>query len=117
MAGMDIKDIKAFLIKTIPEVKYIDVSVIGDGLLVDVDGGDDGSHKGLIFFPLKMLQSVQFHTEGLASLSFTEGSSLVVTTRLSGAASPSPYWMAATPEEEERLLEFANVLARSVGNV
>ena len=115
-ASMDIQDIKAFLIKTIPETKYIDVSVIGDGLLVGVDGCEDGSQGGLYFSPLKMLRSVHFHTEAMASLPFTEGSSLVVTTRLSGPASPSPYWIAATPEEEQGLLGFANVLARLVGS-
>ena len=115
-ASLDIQDIKGFLIKTIPETKYIDVAIIGDGLVVDVDGCEDGSQSGLAYFPLKMLQSVHFHTGVLASLPMTEGSSLVVTTRLSGPASANPYWASATPEEEERLLEFANILARLVGS-
>ena len=115
-ASTDIQDVKAFLIKTIPETKYIDVAVIGDGLVVDVDGCEDGSESGLAFFSLKTLRSVHFHTEAIASLPFTEGSSLVVTTRYSGPAAPTPYWMAATPEEEENLLGFANVLARLVGS-
>ena len=115
-ASVDIQDIDAFLIKTIPETKYIDVSVIGDGLLVCVDGCEDGFQSGLAFFPLKMLRSVHFHAEAIASLPITEGSSLVVTSRLSGPAAPAPYWMAASPVEEEGLLGFANVLARLVGS-
>ena len=115
-ASLDIQDIKGFLIKTIPESKYIDVSVIGDGLLANVDGCEDWAQSGLAFFPLKMIRSVHFHTEAIASLPFTEGSSLVVTTRFSGPASAGPYWGAATPEEEKALLGFANVLARLVGN-
>ena len=115
-ASLDIQDIKAFLITTIPETKYIDVAVIGDGLVADVDGCDDGSHSGLAYFPLKALRSVHFHTGAIASLPLTEGSSLIVTVRLSGPASPAPYWMAATPKEEEDLLGFANVLARLAGS-
>ena len=115
-ASTDIQDIEAFLIKIIPENKYIDVAVIGNGLVVDVDGCEDGSQSGLSFFPLKVLRSVHFHTKGLAALPLTEGSSLVVTTRLSGPASSAPYWIATTPEEEEDLLGFANVLARLAGS-
>ena len=113
-ASVDIQDIKTFRIKTIPETKYIDVSIIGDGLVAGVDGCEDGSQSGAFFFPVEKLLSVHFHVGAIEALPFTEGSSLVVYVRLSGPATTTPYWMAATPEEEEGLLGFANVLARLV---
>ena len=115
-ASLDIQDIKASLIRTNPETKYINVAVIGNGLVVDVDGCEDGSQSGLAYFPLKMLRSVHYHTEAIASLPLTEGASLVITVRLSGPAAVAPYWTAATPEEEEDLLGFANALAQLAGS-
>ena len=114
-ASSDIQDIKAFLIKTIPSMKYIDVAVLGEGLVADVDGGEDKSLGGAMLVRLDMIRSIHFFSKPLESLRLTEGSTLVVTTRLTGTAPGGPYWVAATPEEEEDLLRFAGVLRRLVG--
>ena len=111
-ASLDIQNIEAYLIKTIPSLKYIDVAVLGEGLVVDVDGAEDKSLGGVMLTPLDMIRSIHFFSEPLESLPFTEGSTLVVTTRLTGAGSGGPYWIASTPEEEEELLSFADVLRR-----
>lgn len=114
-ASLDIQDIKAFLIKTVPTMKYIDVAVLGEGIVVDVDGCEDKSLGGAMLVPLGIIRSIHFYSEPLESLPLTEGSTLVVTTRLTGTPPGGPYWTATTPEEEEDLLRFAGVLRRLVG--
>ena len=113
--SLDIQDIEAFLVKTVPSMKYIGVAVIGEGLVVDVDGSEDESLGGVMVAPLDMIRSIHFFSEPLESLRLTEGSTLVVTTRLIGSTPGGPYWAASTPEEEQDLLRFAGVLRRLVG--
>ena len=113
-SSLDIQDIEAFLVKTVPSMKYIDVTVIGEGLVVDVDGSEDESLGGVMVAPLGMIRSIHFFSEPLEALRLTEDSTLVVTTRLTGATPGGPYWVASTPEEEQDLLLFAGVLRRLI---
>jgi hypothetical protein len=113
---LDIQDIEGFLIKIMPSMKYIDVAVLGEGLVIDVDGCEDGSVGGVMLVPLGMVRSIHFFSKPLESLPFTEDSTLVVTTRLTGPTPGGPYWMAENPEEETDLLRFAGILRRLVGN-
>ena len=115
-ASLDIQDIEEFIVRTVPAMKYIGVAVLGEGLVIDVDGCEDVSVGGVMLVPLSMVRSVHFVTEPLESLPLTEDSTLVVTTRLTGATSAGPYWVAANREEEEDLLRFAGVLRRLVGS-
>ena len=114
-ASFDIQNIDAFLVKAIPSMKYIDVAVIGEGLVVDVDGSEDETSGGVIVAPLNMIRSIHFLPGSLESLRLTEGSTLVVTTRLVGANPGGPYWAASTPDEEQDLLHFVGVLRRLIG--
>ena len=115
-ASIDIQDIKGFLIKTVPSMKYIDVAVLGEGLVIDVDGCEDGSVGGMVLAPLGMVRSIHFSSTPLESLPLTKDSTLVVTTRLTGPTPGGPYWMAANPEEEKNLLQFAGILRRLLGS-
>ena len=115
-ASLDIQNIEGFLIRTIPSTKYINVAVLGEGLMVDVDGCEDGSTGGAILVPSGMVRSIHFYREPLESLPLTKDSTLVVTTRLTGPAPGGPYWLATNPDEEKDLLRFAGILRRLVGS-
>ena len=115
-ASLDIQNIEGFLIKTVPSTKYIDVAVLGEGLIIDVDGCEDGSVGGVSATSLVMLRSIHFFSKPLESLPLTEDATLVVTTRLIGATSGGPYWVAANQEEEKDLLLFAGILRRLAGS-
>lgn len=113
--NMEVQDVREFLVKTIPSMKYINVAIIGEGLVVDLDGCEDGSRAGTGLHSLRAIRSVQLHSEAPESLSFTEGATLVVTIRFTGGTANAPYWFATGEEEEKDLLRFANALSKLLG--
>ena len=114
--NMEVQDVREFLVKTIPSMKYINVAIIGEGLVVDVDGCEDGSRAGTGFHSLRAIRSIHLHSEALESLSLTEGATLVVTTRFTGGLANVLYWVATGEEEEKNLLRFASALSKLLGS-
>ena len=107
----DIARIQSFYIKT--EESYYNVAIIGDGILVDVEGDDSDSSGGLNIRSLDAIRGVTVRSGPLKAFPRTQGASLVVLTRLVGETNAGPYWVAKTPEEEGRLLGFAQSLVQA----
>lgn len=115
-ASLDIQNIEGFFIGAVPSTKYVNLVVLGEGLIIDVEGCEDASVNGVSVSRLAMLRSIHFFSKPLESLPRTKDATLVVTTRLIGATSGGPYWVAANQEEEKDLLLFAGILRRLAGS-
>ncbi len=93
---------------------YCNVAIVGDGLLVDVEGDDNDNSGNLIAQPLKSFSEVSIHRGPLTNLESSRDSSLVVLANRVGEEDVGLHWVAKTEEEEEHLLEFARLLIQVV---
>ncbi len=117
----DIQRIEAFYIRT--EVQdswlipngggYCNVAIIGDGLLIDIEGDDNNGTGNLTFQTLKSVGAVEIHTSPLQGLHSSQGASLVVLTN-SDEGDIGVHWVAKTEDDEEHLLQFAQTLVRAI---
>ena len=112
----DISEVQGFFIRTELQATYCNVAIIGDGRLVDVEGDDSDNSGGLSIRSLDSVCGVSVHSGPLKAFPRTQGASLVVLTKLVGETNPGAYWMAKTPEEEERLLGFVQFLVQTVSS-
>ena len=92
------------------DTKWCNVAIIADNKIIDIEG-EDGADVGIMSVrDASCLSSVIFKIGPLVGLSRSQGASLVVATELVGSTS-GPFWIARTPDEEEKLLGFAGFLA------
>ena len=106
-------DVKAFFVKLRPSENYLNVAVIGEGLLIDVDGDDAPESGGIGVHPLTSVRSVYVRTNPPPTLPRARTASLVVFTQLAGGTG-GPYWFAEDSEEERDLLRFSKILLDSI---
>ncbi len=93
---------------------YCNVAIIGDGLLIDIEGDDSDDSGNLSVHPLKSLSRVSLRNGPLQNLSHSQGASLVVIANQIGDEHVGPYWVAKTDDEEEHLLKFAQALVKAI---
>ena len=105
-----ISDVSAAHIVAKPEEGYLNVAIVGDGLLVDIEGEDHPSQGELSVDQIGAISGISVNVGSLAGFPKSQGASLVVVTRLRGAPNAGPYWAAWTPAEETSLMEFARSL-------
>lgn len=93
---------------------YCNVAIIGDGLLVDIEGDDSRRSGGLSVESLDSIAKVTFHVGELPGLPAARGASLVVLAQGVGETDVGLHWVAKTEDEEDRLVEFARELVAAV---
>ena len=93
---------------------YCNVALIGDGLLVDVEGDDSDNKGSLTYRSLEFVSGVSIYAGPLRGLDSSRGASLVVVTRKVGEEGIGLHWIAKTEEEEEHLLQFAQTLLKAI---
>ena len=94
--------------------RYCNVAILGDGLIVDIEGNDDGRSGRLSLERLDSITSVSIHAGSLPGLSSSQGASLVVLAHRSDESGVGLHWVAKTEEEEKHLLDFAQSLVRAI---
>ena len=91
-------------------VSYLNVAIVGDGLVVDVEGDDNTRRGGLSVRSLKSVTDLAIHPGPLPGLRNTQNAKLVVITKSAGESEVGLHWVAATEDEEKHLLRFAQAL-------
>lgn len=104
------EDVKAFYCFTTNEPKYGNVVILADDKVIDVEGDDSDGRGDVSIRNLSSIAAVHVHLAPIEGFGRAQGASLVVSTRLVGESNAGPYWIAATPQEREQLLQFASVL-------
>ena len=97
------------------DVSFCHAAIIGDGLLVDIQGDDCLKSGGLRFNSLASIVQVSIHDGPVDGAPSSEGASLVVVASRPNDAGPGLHWVAKTEQEENHLLPFAKTLARALG--
>ena len=92
------------------DTKWCNVAIIDGSKIIDIEGEDSADVGIMSVRDVSCLSSVIFKLGPLVGLSRSQGASLVVATELVGPTS-GPFWVARTPDEEEKLLGFAGFLA------
>ena len=110
----EIPDVEGLFVKIEEEARYSNVAVVGDGRLVDIEGDDSDDSGNLHIYSLGAVREVIIRLGSLPSLPSTKGATLLVVTRLAGQDGTGPYWVAKTPEQEEKLLSFAQCLVQAI---
>ena len=116
----DLSNVQAFYVRTEAQpffagsARYCNVAILGDGLVVDIEGDDSRSTGSLTLSTLDSVMPVSLHAGPLPGLSDSQGASLVVLARSAGEADAGFHWVAKTEEEEENLLKFAQHLVRAI---
>ena len=111
--AIDIQDVQAYYVKVKRDINYINVAILGDGLVVDLDGDNSNEDSTFSIHPLRMIRSVYLADDGIEGNELTEDATLMVNCRLTGGG--GFYWFAEDRAEEVDLLGFVKVLARSIG--
>ena len=93
---------------------YCNVAIIGDGLLIDIEGDDEDNTGSLTFHPLESVSGVEIHAEPLRGLASSRGALLVVIANQVGEEDIGLHWVAKTAEDEEHLLAFAKILVKAI---
>ena len=93
---------------------YCNAAIIGDGLLVDVEGDDRDRSGSLTAHSLDAFDEVFIHDGPLRGLPSSQGARLVVVAELKGQESAGTHWVAKTLAEEDMLLDFAAVLIGAI---
>ena len=100
-------------IKVIPQKRYVNVALLGNGFLIDIDG-EEGEpsiiREGLAIVPLDTISTVMVRGRGMPDVEELRDSTLVVTTVISGSNQQGPFWMADNEEEEASLFRFVRAL-------
>ena len=118
----DISSIQRFFVRTKANTDpffggaYCNVAIIGDGLLVDIEGDDSQSSGGLRIESLETVSSVIFHVGSLPGLRNSQNASLVVIADQVGETGVGLHWVAKTEEEEEHLVQFGRSLVQAISN-
>lgn len=95
---------------------YCNVAVMGDGLLVDIEGDDSRSSGSLTVESLASVTRVSIHAESLPGLQISQGASLVLIADSIGQSDIGFHWVAKTEDEEEHLIQFAKSLVSDISN-
>ena len=112
-----IADASAVHIVSKPSDGYLNVAIIGEGLVVDIEG-EDGPRRGeLNVDPIKGIGGMLISTEPLPGFPKLNGASLAVVTKLMGEPNAGPYWGAWSQEEETTLKDFARSLRDGLSNL
>lgn len=118
--AVDVSNVQRFYVMVEPQPNsnggYCNVAVIGDGLIVDVEGNDEQSSGDLSVYTLDSLIGVSVHAGALPGLPNTQDAILIVMVGQSSAPDAGLYWMAKTAEARERLIEFADALVKAISN-
>ena len=93
---------------------YFNVAIIGEGRIADIEGDESGGTGAMHVYPLSSVRELALHRGPLPSLPHSQGASLVLLLSLTGQDSSGPYWVAKTPDDEERLLSFSRSLVQLV---
>ena len=112
-----IADVRRFFVRTETRILgggYGNAAIIGDGLLVDVEGDDADRSGRLTVYSLDAFDQVFIHAGPLPGLPSSQGARLVVVAEMKGQEDAGTHWVAKTPEEEDRLLEFAEELIGAI---
>ena len=114
----DISEIQRFYVNIEPQQTsgggYCNVAIIGDGLVVDIEGDDVRRSGSLSLDSIEKISSVGIHMGQLPGLPNSQNASLVVVVQRVGESDVALYWTARADDDEERLLEFARVLVQRV---
>ena len=113
----EISNVRGFFVKTQSDTfrsGYCNVAIIGDGLLVDIEGDDSRNSGSLTFDSLSSITTVSIHDGPLPGLSSSNGASLVVCANRVNETEIGIHWVAKTEEEEEHLLYFSECLVREI---
>ncbi len=114
----DISTVQRFFVRTESDSfypgGYCNVAVIGDGLLVDIEGDDRQSKGGLAIQSLDSITKVSIHAGSLPGLRNSQNATLIVIARRAEDTEVGPHWIATNEEEEGHLLQFAHTLVRVV---
>ena len=95
---------------------YCNVAIIGDGLLIDIEGDDIRGSGGLIMESLESVTKVSIYAGPLPGLQNSQGASLVVTADSIGESDIGFHWIAKTEDEEKHLTLFAKSLVNAISN-
>ncbi len=116
----DIQSIKEFFVRierrpySSSRRAYCNVAIIGDGLLIDIEGDDNDNTGYLTFNSLESISGIEIHLEPLRGLDSSREASLIVIANRVGEEDIGLNWVAKTEEEEEHLLQFARVLVKEI---
>ena len=113
----NISIIRRFFVRTEPRLLgggYCNVAIIGDDILVDIEGDDNDNSGALSLHLLKSISGVVVHSGSLPGVASSQGASLVVLAEREGVTELGFHWVAKTTEEEERLLGFTEFLVQVV---
>lgn len=111
-----ISDVSAAHIVSKPRDSYLNVAIMGEGLVVDIEGEDHPGDGALHVDPLKIIAGILISTEPLVGFPKLQGASLMVVTKLMGEPNTGPYWGAWSPDEEDTLKGFARSLRDGLSN-
>lgn len=103
-------EIAGFFFRSEPHEGYFNLALLGEGRVIDVEGDDKENRGNLSVIGADSVEQVIFRIEPLPNLRNGQGASLTMLLKLVGRDITGPYWAAMTPEEEERLHEFAQRL-------
>lgn len=113
----EISSVQGFFVKTQSDIfrnGYCNVAIIGDGLLVDIEGDDSRNSGSLTFDSLNSITTISIHDGPLPGLSSSNGASLVVCANRVNETEIGLHWVAKTDEEEDHLLHFAECLVQEI---
>ena len=118
----DLTNVQAFYIQTESQalfggpIRYSNVAILGDGLIVDVEGNDATRSGSLSLDKSDSITSVSIHAGTLPGLSSSQGASLVVLAHRADESGVGLHWVAKTEEEVDHLLNFAQALVQAISN-
>ena len=119
-SAADLTNVQAFYVQTDSQAlfggptRYCNVAVIGDGLIVDIEGNDDTRSGSLSLERLDSITSISIHAGALPGLSSSQGASLLVLADRADESGVGLHWIAKTEEEEKHLLNFAQCLVQAI---
>ena len=115
-----ISDIQQFYVRIEPNLNssggYFNAAIIGDGMLVDVEGDDEQRSGSLVVHALDSVYGVSVHSGTLPGIPNTQNATMIVLAYQPGVNDIGFHWFAKTDEDEERLVQFAKVLVGSVAS-
>lgn len=117
---VDVSDVQRFYFTMEPQWHgnggYCNVAIIGDGLLVDVEGDDTRRSGGLNMQTLDSVTRVSAHAGALPGIPNAQGATLIIMTDRANEHNVGIYWVAKTDEDQERLIQFTSTLVKAVSN-
>ncbi len=109
-------EIAGFFFRSEPNEGYFNLAILGEGRVIDIEGDDKENKGNLSVIGTDSVEEVIFRIEPLPNLRNAQNASLTVLLKRTGQGATGPYWAAMTPEEEERLHDFAQrLIGETVG--